>query len=419
MEVAMPVQLFTEAERARRNRFPEVIAYDDLVTFFTLTERDRDSIPLYSAPHNRLGYALQLCTLRFMGFVPDDLTSAPPAAVAFLAQQLTMEPDVLTAYGARAQTRQDHLLAAQVHLGYRKVGREDVKTLADWLLERALEHEKPTLLYELTCEKLRTDQLLRPGVTRLERLVAEARVRAETETFRQLAPLLTADRRRWLDTLLEPDPARGLTPLAWLRRPAVSNSPRAILGNLEKLHFLRGADVDAWPLEALHPNRLKFLAQLARKTSAQTLQRAPATRRYPMLVAFLSQTLADVTDEVIEMFDRCLAEAYARAGHDLEAFRTAMAQATNEKVYLFRELVRVVLDPWPKPNTRVTSRKLASRGSRCYQGKIFGKEERDEITGGRQARLYLKKQHVMLYVTSRAERDVIVLDSKTCSLTPV
>jgi hypothetical protein len=44
--------------------------------------------------------------------------------------------------------------------------------------ERALEHDKPTLLYELPCEKLRTDQFLRPGVTRLERLVAEARARA-------------------------------------------------------------------------------------------------------------------------------------------------------------------------------------------------------------------------------------------------
>jgi hypothetical protein len=101
-------------------------------------------------------------------------TSAPPAAVAFLAQQLHVEPDVLAAYGARAQTRQDHLLAAQVHLGYRKVGREDVNTLADWLLERALEHDKPTLLYELTCEKIRTDQRIRPGVTRLERLVARS-----------------------------------------------------------------------------------------------------------------------------------------------------------------------------------------------------------------------------------------------------
>ena len=265
----MPVQLFTEAERARRNRFPETITYEELVTFFTLSERDLDSMPRYSAAHNRLGYALQLCTLRFMGFVPDNLTSAPPAAVVFLAQQLAVTPEVLTAYGTRAHTRQDHLYAAQVHLGYRKVGKKDIGTLADWLLERALEHDKPTLLYELTCEKLRTEQLVRPGVTRLERWVAEARERAQGETFRQLTPLLTDDCTRFLDTLLESDSAHGMTPLAWLRRPAVSNSPRAIVSNLEKLTFLRAAGVEAWSLEALNPNRLTSLAHLARKSSAQ------------------------------------------------------------------------------------------------------------------------------------------------------
>jgi hypothetical protein len=136
-----------------------------------------------------------------------------------------------------------------------------------------------------------------------------------------------------------------MTPLAWLRRPAVSNSPKAIVGNLEKLTFLRATGVEGWSLEALNPNRLTFLAQLARKSSAQALQRTPAVRRYPLLVAFLVHCLTTVTDEVIEMFDRCLAEAYARAGKDLEDFRNAMAQATNEKVHLFRALARAVLDP--------------------------------------------------------------------------
>jgi Tn3 transposase DDE domain/Domain of unknown function (DUF4158) len=217
--------------------------------------------------------------------------------------------------------------------------------LAAWLVERALEHDKPALLYALACEKLQTERLVRPGVTQLERLVAETRQSAQAETLRRLGPILTEECQRFLDTLVEPEPTRGMTPLAWLRRPAISNSPRAILGNLEKLTFLRVAGVDDWALESLNPNRLKFLAQLARKSSAQVLQRAPAERRYPILVAFLAQCLSDVTDELIDMFDRCLAEAYARAGRDLEAFRTAMAKATNEKVYLFRELVRAVLDP--------------------------------------------------------------------------
>ena len=58
------------------------------------------------------------------------------------------------------------------------------------------------------------------------------------------------------------------------------------------------------------------------------------------------------------------------------------------------------------------------RGSGRYQRKIFGKGDSDELTVGHQARLYLKKQHVVLYVTSGAERDVTVLDSKTGSVTP-
>jgi hypothetical protein len=50
--------------------------------------------------------------------------------------------------------------------------------------------------------------------------------------------------------------------------------------------------------------------------------------------------------------------------------------------------------------------------------KIFGKGDSDEITAGLQERLHLKKQYIMLYVTSHAERDVTVLDSKTGSVTP-
>jgi hypothetical protein len=42
MEVTMPVQLFTEAERAQRDRFPEVITSEDLIIFFTLSARDHE-----------------------------------------------------------------------------------------------------------------------------------------------------------------------------------------------------------------------------------------------------------------------------------------------------------------------------------------------------------------------------------------
>ena len=59
----------------------------------------------------------------------------------------------------------------------------------------------------------------------------------------------------------------------------------------------------------------------------------------------------------------------------------------------------------------------ATWGSRRYQQKIL-RGDSDETTAGRPKRLHLEKQYVLLYVTSYAERDVTVLDSKTSSVTP-
>ena len=72
--------------------------------------------------------------------------------------------------------------------------------------------------------------------------------------------------------------------MTWLRRAAVSNTPKAILRNIEKLEFLKGAGVARWALDGLSPNRLKRLAQVARRAAGQALQRMPEERRYPLLV---------------------------------------------------------------------------------------------------------------------------------------
>ncbi len=63
-------------------------------------------------PADRLGLAFALCTLPWLGFVPDEVAAAPP--VARLAEQLRVDPEVIRSYGRRAKTRTDHLrLVAQ------------------------------------------------------------------------------------------------------------------------------------------------------------------------------------------------------------------------------------------------------------------------------------------------------------------
>jgi hypothetical protein len=88
-----------------------------------------------------------------------------------------------------------------------------------------------------------------------------------------------------LDSLLVPDETTGQTPLTWLRLHATTNSPNSILNALKKLRFLEQHNIQSWDLSNLNPNRLKFLAQLAKTFSNHALKKASAEKRYPILVA--------------------------------------------------------------------------------------------------------------------------------------
>ncbi len=57
------------------------------------------------------------------------------------------------------------------HLGFRRGTEEELLGLTTRLLERALEHDRPTFLFQLASERLHRDKIVRPGVTRLEKIV--------------------------------------------------------------------------------------------------------------------------------------------------------------------------------------------------------------------------------------------------------
>lgn len=187
-----------------------------------------------------------------------------------------------------------------------------------WLVERALEHDDAPLLVSLLAERLKREKVVRPGLSRLERMGAAARERAGGETFRAVSPLLTDETRAALDGLLVPDPvlagAPGRTRHSWLKEGATSNTPRAILSQLDKLSYLRDLGADRLDLATLNPNRLKFLASLGRRHTNQALRRLAPERRYPVLLAFVADAHAEITDEIVDLFDRLLAQADARQG---------------------------------------------------------------------------------------------------------
>jgi TnpA family transposase len=301
----MSGRFLTDAERERLTRFPTEVPPEDLVKAFTLSPKDITMVLLHRGQPNYLGFALQICALRYVGFAPDDLLMAPPPVVKYVARQLGVSPQALKLYGTRPQTRTDHLQEILSYLEFREASATDLQALAAFLLSRALEHDKPTVLFQIACEHLKSERFVRPGVTTLERMVITAREQAEHETYRRLQPLLTQELRASLDQILVPDATIKRTPLVWLRQGAVSFSPTAIVGEIEKLSYVRALGVEHWDLGALTPNRRKFLSQVGKKSTNQALQRTPPERRYPILIAFLRQVAEELVDESMDLFDRC------------------------------------------------------------------------------------------------------------------
>jgi hypothetical protein len=160
--------------------------------------------------------------LPWLGFVPDEVTAAPPVAVTRLAERLAIDPGELQGYGRQEQTRTGHLQSAARYLGWKQAppGDAAMKELEQFLLDRAMEHDSPTLLFNLAAEYLISAKVIRPGVVTLMEMVGAARAGAGELTFEQVAHLLTGQMRSDLDRLLQFDAGLGMARLAGLVKPA-------------------------------------------------------------------------------------------------------------------------------------------------------------------------------------------------------
>jgi hypothetical protein len=316
-----------EAERRRLERFPDRIAVEDLRACFALSDSDRVLIFEQRGPENRLGLAVSLCALRFLGFMPDDIASIPDEALGFVAGQVDAASHELLAYGTRAQTRSDHLQIVLTHLKWRRIEGSDRERLAAWLVERAVEHDSPTTLLVLVAEHLRARRVLRPTVDTLARMIATGRANAH----------------RHVEQLL--DGADGQpSAVAELRRRAARTGVKELLGQVQtyrRLVALGAADID---VTGLPPARRRALEALGRRMTAQQLRRLEPARRHPLMLVLLHALVIERGDVLLDQFDKLLRLTDGRARRRVDEQRRKTARQRDELAELGRRLSRILLE---------------------------------------------------------------------------
>lgn len=217
----------TEEQQQRYGRYAEEPTPVQLARYFHLDDAEQALVRMRRGNHNRLGFALQLCTVRFLGTFLEDPTNVPPGVVYLVSGQLGISnTECLMQYLERPATHREHAGEIQQRYGYQDFSDQPGHwRLVRWLHGRAwVGAENPSVLFDLVTARLVEHRILLPGVTVLERLVASVRERTARRLWRILAKLPTTEQYTKLEALL----VQSEKYLVYASRPvtAFANSPQ-------------------------------------------------------------------------------------------------------------------------------------------------------------------------------------------------
>ena len=332
-----------------RARLDAMLALPDgeaeVIRHYTLTPEELKHVAGRRRPHNRFGFALQLCALRYPGRVIRPGEAVPERIVAHLCEQLDIDASVVGVYAARAPTRYEHLDAIRAAFGIRGFTQPDFREISSWLLSVALATTSGEALAEALLSELRRRAIAAPGPTVIEKLVSFTMLQADRHVARMLIAGMPDTRLRALDALLEVPPGSTVSLLAWMRDVTGATNAKALVGLITRLDATRALGIDPAVLSEIHEERIRRLAQEGARLTAQHFRALTPLRRRAALVVTVLDTATRLTDEIVGLFDRLIGRLFRRAERRSASRVQQDARAINDTLRMLADvgdaLVRV------------------------------------------------------------------------------
>ena len=117
-------------------RLPQAIDPDTLRKYFTLTRPDLEQLDQCRGATNKLGFAVQLCTLRWRGHFLRDTREILEPVLEHLSLQLGVLPIPIDDYPQNEKTRFDHLERIRRHLQFSRCAASQRERLLQHLRRR-------------------------------------------------------------------------------------------------------------------------------------------------------------------------------------------------------------------------------------------------------------------------------------------
>jgi len=335
--------LLSAEQRAELVRIPDDISDRLLARYHTLTEYDKAVILRHRRDHNRLGFAVQLCVLRFPGRTLADLPEIPPRVLSNIAAQLDLPASIFEEYGRRNITVYEHSREIRKLYGFRNYGWKEILLITRRLLPIAMQNHRPLPLVMKALDVMREEKIIAPGITETERIVALVFDLANARIEHRLISGLTDVQMARLDGLLRTEASfNGKTTFAWLAQAPQAPSAKSLRRLVQRLQLIK--DISLPVIDGrLHRDRIIDLSRRCGKYKSQALLKLSENRRHALLVSYLSELSQDLIDQTLDMFDRLMTELMTKGKNRQKEYFKVNARKFNSHLRILTTAAKAFL----------------------------------------------------------------------------
>ena len=285
---------------------------DSLIRHYSLTAADRLEIELRRREHNRLGFAVQLCLMRYPGRVLGADETPPRAMLRYVADQIGADPEAFTLYARREETRRDHTARLMSYLDTRSATTQDRRAAA---VQTATMSDDGAAIASSVVATFRERRSLLPAIDTIERIGLAGRAIARRRAERTLIEDISLDTLQSLDGLLEVDPSIKQTRFQWLRSAPEAPGASNLVGLTERIAFLRRLEIDPALQTRISSGRWDQLIREGNATPAWLANDFNASRRHALIVAQVINLGQKLTDNAVTMFIKLMGRLFSQANN--------------------------------------------------------------------------------------------------------
>ena len=315
---------------------------DSLIRYYSLSPADRLEIEVRRREHNRLGFAVQLCLMRYPGRALTANEIPPKAMLNFIAEQIGANPTSFDLYARREETRMNHVAHLLGYLEMRSPTAEDRRAALLAAIEAASSTDKGVTIANAVLATFRERRVLLPVTNVIERMGLAARAivrrRAEVALIADLDP----EKLQTFDGLLVVDPAIGQTRFHWLRSAPDAPGAANLVGLTERIAFLRTLGIDPHLQARIPSGRWDQMIREGDATPAWLANDFNASRRRATIVAQIIKLGQKLTDDAVLMFIKLMGRLFSQANSRKKQRHMSTRLETSKALRLFLDTIEAL-----------------------------------------------------------------------------